>query len=504
MLAIKNNSTRFLMVAIAGGLLVCGFAPYAYWWLTLLCPAILYVLLKDIVPKNAFQLGLFFGLLYFGFGVPWTYNSIHEYGHAPVVLSACIAGIFIVVLALFPALSAYIYSKIRCNTKYNLISVLAFSTIWTVLEWVRSWIFTGFPWLLLGHAHHSSPIKGIIPIFGTYGATWVTLLISGFVAVLILGRFNQKIFSGISLAFIVLTHIVINQITWTHAMDEELSVALIQGNIPQEMKWDQTKHPYIMEKYKAMSEDYFDMDIIVWPETAIPTYYSMVKDTFIKTLKDETENRNAELLIGVFTFDADSGNVYNSVMTVGENLNFYRKKRLVPFGEYIPLRGITTFFENYIKVPMADLSRGKGRPLVKLSKYPVGTSICYESVYGNGIIESMPEANILINVSNDAWFGDSSAPHQHLEISRSRSIETGRYLLRATNTGISAVIDPAGRIINKSAQFQEDVISAKISPYTGLTPFSRWGNWGIVTILFGIFFIICIFKWRNNSSIDKQ
>ena len=499
MLTIKNNSIRFIILALAGGLLVCGFAPFSYWWLTLICPAVLYLFLNDVTPINAFKYGFFFGLLFFGFGVPWTYNSIHEYGNAPAVLSAFLAGLLILILAVFPALSAYLFSKIRCNKNFDFISALAFSSMWTLFEWVRSWIFTGFPWLLLGHAHHSSLIKGIIPIFGTYGATWVTLLTICFFVVLVLGKFNQKVFSGIGLAFIVLAHIVLNEVFWTHAEDEELSVTLIQGNIPQEMKWDQSMHPYIMEKYKAMSEDHFDTDIIVWPETAIPTYYTAVKDTFIKELKNTTEDKNAEFLIGVFTFDAETRHVYNSLMTFGEEISFYRKRHLVPFGEYIPLRGITSFFEKYIQLPMSDISSGEGRPLVRLRNHPVGTSICYEVVYGNEVIESMPEAKYLINVSNDAWFGDSAAPHQHLEIARSRAIETGRYLLRATNTGISAVIDPNGRIINKSAQFQEDIVTAEINPYTGRTPFSIWGNWGIVTILFVILFIISLIKRQKMS-----
>ena len=498
MLSINNYKIRLGILTLSGGLLVCGFAPYSYWWLTLICPAILYVFLKDVIPSDAFKFGFVFGLIFFGFGVPWTYNSIHEYGHAPAALSAFLAGLLILVLAIFSGLSAYLFSRIRCNTQYDFFGALAFSTIWTLFEWVRSWIFTGFPWLLLGHAHHSSPFKGIIPIFGTYGATFVTLLTSCFFIVIILGKFNQKVFSGISLAFIVLAHIVINEIIWTHADDEELSVALIQGNIPQEMKWDRSMHPYIMEKYRTMSEDHFDTDVVVWPETAIPTFYSSVKDTFIEELKNEIENRNAEFLIGVFTFDPKTRQIYNSLMILGEEIGFYRKRHLVPFGEYIPLRGITSFFDKYIQIPMSDLSSGTGRPLVKLSGYNVGTSICYEVVYGNEVIESMPEAKFLINLSNDAWFGDSAAPHQHLEIARSRAIETGRYLLRATNTGISAVIDPNGHIINKSAQFQEDVVSAKIKPYSGITPFSRWGNRGIVTVLFAIFFIIYLIKWQKS------
>lgn len=485
-----------IIIAAAGALLVCGFAPFSYWWLTFVCPVFLYAGIMHRAPAHAFLLSFIFGMFFFGFGVPWTFNSIYEFGHAPVLLSAFLAGLLVIVLALFPAFTAFIASKMRCNLHFDLMSALTFSTLWTLFEWLRSWIFTGFPWLLLGHAHHSSPLQGVLPIFGTYGATWATLLISCFGAVIILGQFRQKLFAGASLVFVTLFLVVSSQIIWTYAEDEKLSVVLIQGNIPQEMKWDQGKHPYIMGKYLKLSEDHLDADVIVWPETAIPTYYTMVKDSFIKELGETATNNSVDFLVGVFTFDPDSGKVYNSVMALGEGLSFYQKQHLVPFGEYIPLRGLTSFLDSYIQIPMADLSGGEGRPLVRLKGYPVGASICYEAVFGNEIIEALPEAKFLINVSNDAWFGDSLAPHQHLEIARSRAIETGRYLLRATNTGISAIIAPNGSIVDKSVQFQEDIVRAKIQPYTGSTLFSRWGNWGIITILFAIIFIICLYQWR--------
>ncbi len=497
MLFFTNNIITIIIAAIFGAILVCAFSPFSFWWLSFISPVLLFISILNRTPRYAFLLGFVFGLSFFGFGVPWTFNSIHEYGHAPVILSAFLAALLVIVLALFPAFTANLHARTRCNTQIDFMSALMFSTLWVLFEWLRSWIFTGFPWLLLGHAHHSSPVQSIIPIFGTFGATWLVLLISCFAAVILLGQFKQKIITGVCLTFIALSLVVANQIIWTYAEDEELSVALIQGNIPQEMKWDRTKHPYIMGKYVKLSEDHLDADIIIWPETAIPTYYTVVKDSFIKDLNDIAYTRGVDFLVGVFTSNLDNGKVFNSVMTLGKELSFYRKKHLVPFGEYIPLRGLTSFFDHYIQIPMSDLSSGEGRPLVRLMGYPVGASICYEAVYGNEIIEAMPEAKFLINVSNDAWFGDSLAPHQHLEIARSRAIETGRYFLRATNTGISAIIAPDGSIVNKSAQFQEDIVRAEIRPYTGLTPFSRWGNWGIVTILFCILFIIYFYQWQR-------
>lgn len=496
---IKANKFNFIAVAAAGAVMVCGFSPFSYWWLTFICPVVLYISIVNKSTAESFLIGFVFGLFFFGFGVPWTFNSIHEFGHAPFILSAFLAALLVVVLSLFPAIASYLCARFNWNAKINFISAVSFSTLWVFLEWLRGWIFTGFPWLLLGHVHHSSPLQDIIPIFGTYGASWLTLLISGFVTVVVAGRLKQKIISSISLVLVGLFLYTSAQFEWTYADDEVLSVALVQGNISQEMKWDRTKHPYIMNKYLQLSQNHFDADIIVWPETAIPTYYTLVKETFIKKLKEISNTRDVEFLVGVFTSNQNNVEVYNSVMALGKELSFYQKQHLVPFGEYIPFRGLVSFLENYIQIPMADLTNGEGSPLVKLRGHAVGTSICYEAVYGNEIIEAMPQAKFLINVSNDAWFGDSFAPHQHLEITRSRAIETGRYLLRATNTGISAIISPDGTIVNKSAQFQEDIVRAEIRPYSGQTPYSRWGNWGIITILSTILLIMCLVQWQEPS-----
>ncbi len=491
-----NNKFRVIASIIAGAVMVGSFSPLSYWWLIFICPIILYISIVKRTAFDAFIISFGFGLSFFGFGVPWTFNSIHEFGHAPVVLSIFLAALLVIVLALFPALAAYMVARLRCNIEFNVMGALAFSALWVFFEWLRGWVFTGFPWLLLGHVHHSSPLQGVIPIFGSYGASWLTLIISCFTVVVVIGQFKQRIIAASLLVFVGVSLYISTYIKWTHAEDTVLEVALVQGNIPQEMKWDRKMHPYILKKYMKLSEKHFDTDIIVWPETAIPTYYTMVKENFVEEMKQISKEHGVEFLTGVFTADLNNGSVYNSVMALGKELSFYRKRHLVPFGEYIPLRGFASFLENYIQIPIADLANGEGAPLVKLNNFSVGTSICYEAVYGNEIIEAMPEAKLLINVSNDAWFGDSFAPHQHLEITRSRAIETGRYLLRATNTGISAIIAPDGTIVNKSAQFHEDVVRANIQPYFGKTPYSRWGNWGIITILSSIIFIICFYQWQ--------
>ena len=491
-----------LIMALTGAVLVGGFAPFSWWGLTLLCPAILYAFIQGRSGRDAFSFGYVFGLFYFGFGVSWTYNSIHEFGHAPVLLSAVLVALLVLALALFPALTAALYSWLRRDRAVDPWGALAFATLWVLFEWVRGWIFTGFPWLLIGHAHHSSPLQGILPLLGSLGASWVALLISCLLTVLVLGSTRHRLIGAASLVPIVAALLLAGQVKWTTPQKELLSVALVQANIPQELKWDRAQKRHILGKYLQLSEAHQDADIIIWPETAIPAYYASVKDTFIPELEKIAAAGNVDFLVGLFTHDPDSGRVYNSVMTLGEEQSFYAKRHLVPFGEYIPLRNIASFLADYIVLPMSDMSSGAGRPLVRLKGHFAGASICYEVVYGDEVIEAMPEARFLINVSNDAWFGDSLAPHQHLEIARSRAIETGRYLLRATSTGISAVIDPGGAIVKQSAQFQEEVVRAKIRPQTGMTPYSRWGDSAIIAILSGIFLIICLHRWYTLRSAE--
>ena len=497
------NFVVMLIAAAAGALLVCGFAPFSWWWLTFICPLTLYAFILNRPWKKASSLGFIFGLFFFGFGVSWMYNSIHEFGQAPVLLSAFLVALLVLVLSLFPALTAGLYSMLCRERPFDVVGALTFSTLWVLFEWLRGWIFTGFPWLLIGHAHHSSLLQHVLPVLGSLGASWLALMISCLAAVLVFGATGQKLAGGALLVLVSAALYITGHVAWTYPEEESLSVALIQGNIPQEVKWDRAKQRQILGKYWQLSKANQDADIIIWPETAIPAYYASVKDSYILELEKIAAAGDVDFLVGLFTHDPDTGKVYNSVMTFGEEKSVYAKRHLVPFGEYIPLRNVASFLADYIVLPMSDMSSGTGRPLVQLKGHFVGISICYEAVYGDEVIEALPEAKFLINVSNDAWFGDSLAPHQHLEIARSRAIETGRYLLRATSTGISAVIDPRGAIVKRSAQFQEEVVRAIIRPYTGFTPYSNWGDSAIIAILSGIFLIICLHRWYTLRSAKR-
>jgi apolipoprotein N-acyltransferase len=279
---------------------------------------------------------------------------------------------------------------------------------------------------------------------------------------------------------------LLGAVSWTVPVGHPLTASLMQGNIAQDEKLSAAQRQPTIILYRKLTREHWDSDLIIWPETAVPTWYDRVAELFIQPLAKEARRHGAELLYGVFVYDPRTGDGYNSVARLGRNPAFYFKRHLVPFGEYMPLRGLLKWLEGMMVIPMSDLSSGHGRPLLwlaTLDNLAVGVSICYEDAYGAEVNDALPQARLLVNVSNDAWFGDSLAPHQHLEIARLRAFETGRYLLRATNTGISAVIDAKGEVVARLPQFKTDVLTAKVQPRQGVTPFSRWGNWAVVTLL---------------------
>jgi apolipoprotein N-acyltransferase len=474
-----------LIAAVAGALLVLAFAPYQWRILSVLMPAVLLLLWLESTPAGAFWRGYLFGLAFFGFGVSWAFNSIHVFGDAPVVLAAAITASLVMFVALYPAFTGYLVNRYLKGSSAIML-VLAYPAMWALLEWVRGWLLTGFPWLTLGQAQLDWPLAGVIPVLGTIGASWACMINAGLLALVLVGCMRERGLAVIGLALLWLVAGLLGAVSWTVPVGRPLTASLMQGNIAQDEKLSAAQRQPTIILYRKLTREHWDSDLIIWPETAVPTWYDRVAELFIQPLAKEARRHGAELLYGVFVYDPRTGDGYNSVARLGRNPAFYFKRHLVPFGEYMPLRGLLKWLEGMIVIPMSDLSSGHGRPLLwlaTLDNLAVGVSICYEDAYGAEVNDALPQARLLVNVSNDAWFGDSLAPHQHLEIARLRALETGRYLLRATNTGISAVIDAKGEVVARSPQFKTDVLTAKVQPRQSVTPFSRWGNWAVVTLL---------------------
>jgi apolipoprotein N-acyltransferase len=496
-----------LIAFSAGSSLVIAFAPFGWWPLGSIALAVLVFLWLGGSARQLFWRGYLFGLGFFGLGVSWVFNSIYEFGHAPIALAMLITLTFILYLSLYPALAGLIAHRF-CHLPLWVRLILIYPSIWTLLEWFRSWLWTGFPWLLLGQAQLDTPLAGIIPLFGVLGASAISMLIAGLLVLGAVASGTARLGSVFSIIMVVGFCYVLMQVKWTGPSGSAIRVSLIQANIPQDMKWQTEQFQSTLDLYRDLTRTHWESDLIIWPETAVPAFYHQIEKSYFNPLVKEAQLMGSELLIGTFFYDPDQNRTYNSMVKLGQQPEFYHKRHLVPFGEYLPLRGLLSWVGDMIVIPMSDLSSGRELPLIQLQNFSVGISICYEDAYGNEVIDALPQAALLVNVSNDAWFGDSLAPHQHLEIARLRALETGRYLLRSTNTGISAAIDPKGAVIARSPQFETDVLSVEIFPQQGLTPFARWGNWGVVMLVSGLLIIIvCIdqvFTRRQLRSLDRK
>ncbi len=490
-------------IALLGGFsLVVSFAPFGWGLLSYLVPALLLYIWLESSSRRAFWRGYLFGLGYFSFGVSWVYNSIYEYGQAPAALAVLITLVFILFLSLYPALTGSLANRF-CMLGKGVRLVLIYPAAWTLLEWFRSWVLTGFPWLLMGQAQVDTPLAGIIPILGVLGGSWLSLMMAGLLVLGVISTGRDRWLAFLSMVTVLVVVMLLGQIHWSTPSGKTLTVSMIQANIPQDTKWQRDQFQPTLALFRNVTRAHMkDSDLIIWPETAIPTYFQHINSTYLKPMADEAAQYGAELLIGTFVYDEKTNRTYNSLVKPGAEVGLYHKRHLVPFGEYLPLRGLLMWMKDLIVIPMSDLSAGQSdKPLVQFKGYTAGVSICYEDAYGNEVIDALPEANLLINVSNDAWFGDSLAPHQHLEIARLRALESGRYLLRSTNTGISAVINPTGAVIAQSPQFEIDVLMSEVVLYHGVTPYSLWGNWPVVTLLGGFLLVIA---WLNRRLMGKR
>ncbi len=458
-----------LTAFLAGALMPLAFAPFSIWPLVLLSPALLIYQLNFIrLPQQAFVLGWIYGLGYFGFGVSWIYNSLHVFGHAPPLLAAALTGLMIVTLACFIGAAVYAYKALQQRYQHPLV-LWSLPLIWFCAEWLKGWVLTGFPWLSVGYAHINSPLSGFAPLIGVYGLSALSILISLW---LVHWKNTRKVFNPLAIVGLGLAGYALQWIDWTEPFAEPVSISMVQGNIAQEMKWRQSERDRIIQTYWEATRQNFASDLIVWPEAAIPGRSSDLQQSLLSPLAQQLKLNNSHLLTGILYSEPGKSAYYNSMLLLGEQQAVYHKRHLVAFGEYYPFRSILSFMQSYIRIPMSDMTAGPAsQPLMMINGVKLGVSICFEDVFSRDINLDLPAANVLVNTSNDAWFGDSLAPHQHLQIAQMRALETGRPMVRSTNTGQSAFIDHTGQVIDATDQFKAQTLTTKLQGRTGSTPF---------------------------------
>ena len=347
--------------------------------------------------------------------------------------------------------------------------------IWILIEYLRGcWVLDGFPWLLAGYSQLDTPLAGYIPIVGVYGTGFVVALS----AALLLNGLQKQQRGGILILIVLWSvggYLATQQ--WTQPIGAPLSVALIQGNITQDKKWLPENKLNTLRLYKTLTEQNWNAKVIVWPETSIPAYQSEVYDFFLIPLSQLAQQHQTDLIVSLPIKNDATGEKYNAVMTLGNHIADYRKRHLLPFGETLPLQPLSGFVLQQLGIKLGHFTAGANdQALLNAGGYSFITSICYEDVFGDYAIQGLENAAYLVNATNDGWFGNSIEPYQHAQMARMRALETGRYLLRATNTGLTAIFTPSGKIIKQLPLFEVAVLQDTIIPMGGLTPYAKLGD----------------------------
>ena len=484
-----------LIVLLLGALAVAGFAPFYLYPITVAALAgLLYYWNSAENARQAAWLGFAFGLGLFGAGVYWIYISLHDFGGMPWWMAGFSTFVLCAFLSLFPAAVGWLGKQFRSNKPY--LAFLAVPVLWALSEWIRSWIFTGFPWLAVGYSQVPfSPLAGFAPVFGIYGVSLLTV----FAAALLLWWARDKsrrLSVGLVIVGLWIGGSLLKLVEWTTPYNSPFSVALVQGNIAQDMKWDPQEAQRTIDFYFAQIKK-SQADLVVLPETALPMLISQVPDEYLNGIAKHASEHQGDVLVGAV--ELVDGHYYNSMLSFGSSpTQIYRKSHLVPFGEFIPLKGVFGWiYRDWLNIPLTDLSRGAidQQPL-HVSGQRVAVNICYEDVFGEEIIRQLPAATILVNASNDAWYGESYAAHQHMQISQARALETGRMMLRATNTGATAIIDNKGYVVEEAPHFTTLTLSGKAQGFYGSTPYIKFGNW--LFLAFSAVVLALLWGWKKK------
>lgn len=480
------------LAALAGACLTASFAPAAWYFVAPPAIAAALIAWRRAGPRAAFFTGWCFGAGFFGAGLHWMYVSLHDFGGLPPAPAALATALLAAALALYPAALAW------CGTRLapaGLAQVALWPSLWTLCEWLRGWLFTGFPWNTPGQAAVDSPLAGVLPLVGVTGATWLAVLLG---AALAAGtRAGLAVFAAAALAAWGT-----QWLEWTRPAGAPLTAALVQPAIPQGQRFDAARFERDLALHRRMTLAAGEVDLVVWPEASLPTLYRRYEERLARPLADRLARHGGHLLLGAFTADAHGG-VRNSLVLAGgadagQDGSMYHKRHLVPFGEYLPFAGVLGFLRDFVVLPRADLLPGAGPPLLRIGAHEVGALICYEAIFAAETRAALPRAAYLVNVSNDSWFGRSLGPHQHLQMARARAAEAGRPLLRATTGGVSGIIDHKGRLLESAPIAERRIVSAAIQPRQGATAYALAGDWP--TLAWSAFWVaLCALrKWRSR------
>lgn len=491
---------------IAGLLLPISLAPFDFWWSGPVSILMLLAVLRGASFKQALVRWYLFGIGQFILGASWVYVSIHTHGGASIFLAGLLVSLFVAGISLVVLLQGFVYQRFFAHSQY--LWILAFPSLWFYKEWTTTWLLSGFPWALLGYGQLESPFSGYAPVLGVLGIGFIVVLfVSLFYAGVLAAGSNRAKWWAASLSIILvgagLAFLETTKMGFTKAMGEPMEVSLVQGNIAQQTKWRRDRVDPIIQTYLSLSAEEWGRDLIVWPEAAI-TLFEDSAEPLLEAINDKGKASQTALLLGLPSRDEIA--YYNSARLLGDGAGKYVKRQLVPFGEYVPfentLRGVIEFFD----LPMSRNQPGPDQqPPMNVQGLPIALSICYEIAFPDLVRRDGGGSAFLVTISNDTWFGESLGPHQHMQMAQMRALENRRFLARATNNGITAVVNEKGAITASLPQFEAGVLRASIQPRTGATPYSRLGDWPLLIIL-----VSCLGGWlfrgrmRSNTADVQQ
>ena len=510
------NKWLYLFVLIAGALTVFAFAPFNIYPLAWLTPAVLFfALTKASTRKQYFYLSWLFGIGLFGAGASWPFYSMYYFAHAPLLMALGASALFVIVVALFSTGLFGLLAATFRNTPLLTRLLLFYPASWVFIEWTRDWLLTGFPWLLLGNSQIDTPFSGVAPITGVLGLSWICVLIAGSIISFKFADNFADNFANNEARILSPGHVIpallgfvfvmsswgLSHINWTSPTGKPFIASVLQSNISQNEKLDPDNLDAMISLYQDMTQQAWESDLIVWPETALFATFNNHMDSLIlplqRSLQSSPEASDKTILIGGF-FVNDQNGVENSVLAIkAENRQLYSKRHLVPFGEYIPLLDYIRWLGKWIQLPYSNIAAGDNDGTLEVVGQTAQLGICYEDAFGDEVIQSLPRATLLINVTHDGWFTGSLEADQHMQIARMRSLETGRYMVRATTTGPSGIIDDKGKLIATAPSYTKQIIAHKVQAMTGATPYVRWGNWLVVT-LSGLILLFGVLLRRRN------